>query len=65
MRIKKSKKIFHFIFIFREFHFKHLIFIMNIYMSNSNNPETLSLHAEWRADETTGSVAVPIHQTTS
>ena len=34
-------------------------------MSNSINPETLSLHAGWRADETTGSVAVPIHQTTS
>jgi len=27
--------------------------------------ETLLLHAGWRADETTGSVAVPIHQTTS
>ena len=34
-------------------------------MSNFTNPETLSLHAGWRADETTGSVAVPIHQTTS
>ncbi len=34
-------------------------------MSNSINPETLSLHAGWRADERTGSVAVPFHQTTS
>ena len=34
-------------------------------MSNSRHPETLSLHAGWRADPTTGSVAVPIHQTTS
>ena len=34
-------------------------------MSAFINPETLSLHAGWRADETTGSVAVPIHQTTS
>ena len=34
-------------------------------MSAFTNPETLSLHAGWRADETTGSVAVPIHQTTS
>ena len=30
-----------------------------------NNIETIALHAGWRADETTGSVAVPIHQTTS
>ena len=29
------------------------------------HPETLALHAGWRADPTTGSVAVPIHQTTS
>ena len=29
------------------------------------NLETLALHAGWRNDETTGSVAVPIHQTTS
>ena len=28
-------------------------------------PETLALHAGWRADPNTGSVAVPIHQTTS
>ena len=28
-------------------------------------PETLAVHAGWRADATTGSVAVPIHQTTS
>ncbi len=31
----------------------------------SLHPETLALHAGWRADATTGSVAVPIHQTTS
>ncbi len=29
------------------------------------HPETLALHAGWRADPETGSVAVPIHQTTS
>ncbi len=29
------------------------------------HPETLALHAGWRADPTEGSVAVPIHQTTS
>jgi O-acetylhomoserine (thiol)-lyase len=29
------------------------------------NPETLALHAGWRADPSTGSVAVPIYQTTS
>ncbi len=29
------------------------------------HPETLALHAGWRADASTGSVAVPIHQTTS
>jgi len=29
------------------------------------NLETIALHAGWRSDETTGSVAVPIHQTTS
>ena len=34
-------------------------------MTNSKHPETIGLHAGWRADETTGSVAVPIHQTTS
>jgi O-acetylhomoserine (thiol)-lyase len=28
-------------------------------------PETLAVHAGWRADPATGSVAVPIHQTTS
>ncbi len=33
--------------------------------SNSQNPETVVLHAGHRADPTTGSVAVPIHQTTS
>mgnify|MGYP001809939868 CR=1 FL=1 len=32
---------------------------------NSHNPETIVLHAGYRADPTTGSVAVPIHQTTS
>lgn len=32
---------------------------------NSKNPETIGLHAGWRADPTTGSVAVPIYQTTS
>ncbi|WP_421709949.1 O-acetylhomoserine aminocarboxypropyltransferase/cysteine synthase family protein [Algihabitans sp.] len=31
----------------------------------SRNPETLVLHAGWRADPTTGAVAVPIYQTTS
>lgn len=34
-------------------------------MTDSKNPETLVLHAGWRADPTTGSVAVPIYQTTS
>lgn len=35
-------------------------------MSKSNyRPETLALHAGWRADPTTGSVAPPIYQTTS
>lgn len=29
------------------------------------HPETLALHAGWRADPSTGSVAPPIHQTTS
>jgi O-acetylhomoserine (thiol)-lyase len=33
--------------------------------SEPQNPETLALHAGWRADPATGSVAVPIHQTTS
>jgi O-acetylhomoserine (thiol)-lyase len=31
----------------------------------SRNPETIALHAAYRADPATGSVAVPIHQTTS
>ncbi|CCG43120.1 O-acetylhomoserine aminocarboxypropyltransferase/cysteine synthase family protein [Magnetospirillum molischianum] len=31
----------------------------------SKNPETIVLHTGYRADPTTGSVAVPIHQTTS
>ena len=34
-------------------------------MSKTLHPETLALHAGWRADPSTGSVAVPIHQTTS
>ena len=34
-------------------------------MTNSKHPETIILHAGWRADDSTGSVAVPIHQTTS
>ena len=29
------------------------------------NPETIGLHAGWRKDDTTNSVAVPIHQTSS
>jgi O-acetylhomoserine/O-acetylserine sulfhydrylase-like pyridoxal-dependent enzyme len=33
--------------------------------SSSRHPETLALHAGWRADPATGSVAVPIYQTTS
>ncbi|MEK9595097.1 MAG: PLP-dependent transferase [Rhodospirillaceae bacterium] len=33
--------------------------------TDSTNPETLALHAGHRADPTTGSVAVPIYQTTS
>jgi O-acetylhomoserine (thiol)-lyase len=32
---------------------------------SSSNPETIVLHAGWRADPGTGSVAVPIHQTTA
>ncbi|MEL0105827.1 MAG: O-acetylhomoserine aminocarboxypropyltransferase/cysteine synthase family protein [Rhodospirillaceae bacterium] len=32
---------------------------------DSKNPETIVLHTGHRCDETTGSVAVPIHQTTS
>ena len=34
-------------------------------MTDSQQPETIVLHAGWRADPTTNSVAVPIHQTTS
>ena len=34
-------------------------------MSGSLKPETLALHAGWRADPATGAVAVPIYQTTS
>ena len=32
---------------------------------DSKNPETLALHAGYRSDDSTGSVAVPIYQTTS
>jgi hypothetical protein len=31
----------------------------------AQRPETLALHAGWRADPATGAVAVPIYQTTS
>lgn len=34
-------------------------------MAKNLKPETLALHAGWRADPTTGAVAVPIYQTTS
>lgn len=34
-------------------------------MSESRHPETLALHAGWRADPATGAVAVPLYQTTS
>ncbi|WP_022721746.1 O-acetylhomoserine aminocarboxypropyltransferase/cysteine synthase family protein [Rhodopseudomonas sp. B29] len=34
-------------------------------MTKSLHPETLALHAGWRADPATGSVAVPLFQTTS
>ncbi len=33
--------------------------------SPTQHPETIALHAGWRADPTTGAVAVPIYQTTS
>jgi O-acetylhomoserine (thiol)-lyase len=33
--------------------------------TQSQRPETLALHAGWRADQATGAVAVPIYQTTS
>jgi len=33
--------------------------------TDSKNPETIALHAGWRSDESTTSVAVPIYQTTS
>jgi O-acetylhomoserine (thiol)-lyase len=33
--------------------------------NESKHPETLALHAGWRADKSTGAVAVPIYQTTS
>jgi O-acetylhomoserine (thiol)-lyase len=33
--------------------------------TSSTHPETLALHAGWRADATNGAVAVPIYQTTS
>ncbi|MBS29479.1 MAG: O-acetylhomoserine aminocarboxypropyltransferase [Alphaproteobacteria bacterium] len=34
-------------------------------LTTSTNPETLAVHGGYRVDPTTGSVAVPIHQTTS
>ena len=34
-------------------------------MTDSEHPETIALHAGWRKDEVTNSVAVPIYQTTS
>jgi len=34
-------------------------------MTNFTNPETIALHASFRGDPSTGSVAVPMHQTTS
>ena len=34
-------------------------------MSKQPRPETIALHAGWRADPATGAVAVPIYQTTS
>ena len=34
-------------------------------MSDKQKPETIVLHAGWRADPATGAVAVPIYQTTS
>lgn len=34
-------------------------------MANDYRPETLALHAGWRADPATGAVAPPIYQTTS
>ncbi len=34
-------------------------------MTDSRQPETLALHAGYRSDPTTGSVAVPIYQTTA
>ena len=34
-------------------------------MTTSKNPETIVLHTGYRSDESTGSVAVPIYQTTS
>jgi O-acetylhomoserine (thiol)-lyase len=34
-------------------------------MSKPHRPETMALHAGWRADPATGAVAVPIYQTTS
>ena len=34
-------------------------------MTKKYKTETIALHSGWRADPSTGSVAVPIHQTTS
>ena len=40
--------------------------IKEVKMSDDlKNPETIALHAGWRSDASTNSVAVPIHQTTS
>jgi O-acetylhomoserine (thiol)-lyase len=36
-----------------------------IIMPNFTRPETIALHSGWRSDPATGSVAVPIYQTTS
>ena len=33
--------------------------------SELKNPETIALHAGWRSDASTNSVAVPIHMTSS
>ncbi len=33
--------------------------------NHQHRPETIALHAGWRADPATGAVAVPIYQTTS
>ena len=43
----------------------HFVTSEVIVTSATFRPETLLLHAGWRADPTTGAVAVPIYQTTS